>query len=48
MDSHIFNMNDIDCNEIKEFNPFEGNYYVPRMNANDLNTVTDDALTQGV
>ena len=41
-------MEDIDCNEVKEFNLFERNYYDPQMNANNLNIVIGDASTQGV
>ena len=48
MDSHIFSVEDINCNEVEEFNQFEENYYVSQMNANDPNAVTGDASTQGV
>ena len=40
MDSHIFNVENIESNEVEEFNPFEGNYDVRQMNATDPNTIT--------
>ena len=43
MDSHIFNVENIESNEVEEFNPFEGNYDVRQMNANDPNTITSTA-----
>ena len=41
MDSHIFNVKNIEINEVEEFNLFEKNYDILQMNANDSNTDTD-------